>query len=141
MKEVRSNWILTPHPGEAARLLNTSVAEVQANRFIAAQEICQRYGGVTVLKGAGTIIATLEHSYLADVGNPGLAIAGAGDVLSGVIGGLLAQGLSLEEAAVTGVCIHGKAADRQVEKYGMVGMLATDLITEVRSVINEHMHA
>ena len=97
----RDDWVLTPHPGEAARLLGCTGAEVQADRFAAASALAERYGGVAVLKGAGTLVTCAEGTWLCDRGNPGMASGGMGDVLSGIVGGLLAQGLTPAEAART----------------------------------------
>lgn len=132
----RDNWILTPHPGEAARLLGITRDEIQADRFAAAKALQNKYGGVVVLKGAGTLIANGSEILLADVGNPGMASGGMGDVLSGLLGGLLAQGLGLSEAAGLGVCAHGDAADLAVEDSGQRGLLATDLIPYIRELLN-----
>lgn len=132
----RDDWILTPHPGEAARLLGVTVADVQEDRFRAASEIQAKYGGVVVLKGAGTIIASARGIWLAAVGNPGMAVGGMGDVLSGVLGALLAQGLSAETAACLGVCLHGDAADLAANGSGQRGLLPTDLIPHIRKLIN-----
>ncbi len=132
----RTNWVLTPHPGEAARLLNCSTEAIQRDRFTAARNIQRTYGGVVVLKGAGTVVADKSNVYLANVGNPGLASGGTGDVLSGVIGGLIAQGLSLIDAAKLGVCVHGEAADICAAESGQRGMLASDLIPNIRKILN-----
>lgn len=143
-KQKKDNWILTPHPGEAGRLLSCSTAAVEANRFEAADKIQQIYGGVLVLKGAGSLVSaefsgqkscSLSCSVIS-AGNPGMATAGMGDVLSGVIGGLLVQGLSLMDAARLGVAIHGRAADRLAGKQGERGMMATDLLAEIRMLVN-----
>lgn len=133
----RADWVLTPHPGEAARLLGVSVAEIQADRFAAVRAIAQRYGGVCVLKGSGTV--TTSHSepsmWLCDRGNPGLATGGSGDVLTGVIVALLAQGLTPIEAARLGVWVHASAGDR-VAASDERGILASDLLVPLRDVIN-----
>jgi ADP-dependent NAD(P)H-hydrate dehydratase / NAD(P)H-hydrate epimerase len=132
----RADWVLTPHPGEAARLLGVSVADIQADRFAAAHAIAQRYGGVCVLKGSGTLISHSEPSmWLCDCGNPGLATGGSGDVLTGVIAALLAQGLAPIEAARLGVWVHASAGDR-VAASGERGILASDLLAPLRDVIN-----
>jgi NAD(P)H-hydrate epimerase len=89
----RHNRILTPHPGEAARLLNCSVAEIESDRLLSAQRLVKRYGGVAVLKGAGTVVASDETQGIIDAGNAGMASGGMGDVLSGIIGALLGQKL------------------------------------------------
>ena len=129
-------WILTPHPGEAARLLDVSTAEIQADRFAAVSTLQKQYGGVVVLKGAGSLIADGENIYISEYGNPGMASGGMGDVLSGILGALLAQGLSLSEAARMGVCIHGAAADQAALEGGEIGLLATDLLPYVRELLN-----
>ena len=133
----RADWILTPHPGEAARLLGVSVAEIEADRFAAVRAIAQRYGGVCVLKGSGTV--TTSHSepsiWLCDRGNPGLATGGSGDVLTGVIVALLALGLAPIEAARLGVWAHASAGDR-VAVSGERGIMASDLLAPLRNVIN-----
>ncbi len=135
--QTRSNWVLTPHPGEAARLLGVSVSDIQSDRFNAVAEISRRYGGTAVLKGAGSLVRRNgEPPWLCTVGNPGMASGGMGDVLSGVIGGLLAQGMDLMEAAGTGVCLHGSAADRVAEEQGERGMLATDLLPKLHRLAN-----
>ncbi len=128
------NWVLTPHPGEAARLLACSTAEVQANRFAAVHALQQRYGGVIVLKGNGSLVTGGEGILLSDYGNPGMASGGMGDVLSGVIGALLAQHLPLLEAAALGVCVHGAAADIAAGE-GQRGLAASDLIPLLRSLL------
>ena len=136
----RDNWILTPHPGEAARLLGTSNAAIQADRFAAAAALQARYGGAVVLKGAGSLIAAPRFEdngiAVAPYGNPGMASGGMGDVLSGVLGGLLAQGLSLQDAAELGVCLHGHAADLAAAANGERGLLATDLLPHLRRLVN-----
>lgn len=131
----REDWVLTPHPGEAARLLGTDTATVQRDRFAAARALVERYGGVAVLKGAGTIVADARAVWVCDRGNPGLASGGTGDVLTGVIAGLLAQGLAPEEAARTGVWLHGAAADAAAA-CGERGMIASDLLAHVRGLAN-----
>ncbi len=135
----RADWILTPHPGEAARLLSCTVADVEADRISAARQIQARYGGVCVLKGAGTVIAGEEQQVaICGAGNPGMASGGMGDVLSGIIGGLLAQlseRYSLFEIACLAVNIHGQAADLAA-KQGERGMLASDLMPYIRQRVN-----
>ena len=131
------NWVLTPHPGEAARLLGCSSAEIQADRFKAVAELQKRYGGVAVLKGSGTLIYNgTAPTRLSTWGNPGMGSGGMGDVLAGIIGGLLAQGFPLMEAACVGVTLHGMAADKAAEQDGERGMLAMDLIPHLRHLSN-----
>jgi hydroxyethylthiazole kinase-like uncharacterized protein yjeF len=126
--------VLTPHPGEAARLLGCATAEVQADRFAAVSALQQRYGGVIILKGNGSLIAGGGDILLSDYGNPGMASGGMGDVLSGVIGALLAQHLPPLEAAALGVCLHGAAAD-SAAREGQRGLVASDLIPAMRSLL------
>lgn len=132
----RHNRILTPHPGEAARLLNCSVAEIESDRLLSARRLVKRYGGVAVLKGAGTVVASDETLGIIDAGNAGMASGGMGDVLSGIIGALLGQKLPLYDAACAGCVAHGAAADQLAARYGTRGMLATDLFCTLRRVVN-----
>ncbi len=132
----RDNWILTPHPGEAARLLNTTTAAIGAERYQAVTSLQQRYGGVCVLKGAGSLIRDAEQTSVGTTGNPGMAGGGMGDVLTGICTAFLAQGLSISKAAQQAVYIHGQAADISAAKYGQRGMLASDLFAELRTCVN-----
>lgn len=127
--------LLTPHPGEASRLLECSTADIHADRFAATRKLSELTGATVLLKGAGSIIADEEGLAVSPYGNPGMASGGMGDVLSGVLGGLLAQGLSASEAMRLGVCAHGAAADRAARR-GERGLLASDVIEELRSVLN-----
>ncbi len=131
-----SNRILTPHPGEAARLLKCSTAEINADRFAAVKEIQGIYGGIVVLKGAGTLIFDGKDIFVSTTGNPGMASGGMGDVLAGIIGGLLAQGFSPAQATKTGVYLHGAAADFAAAEQGERGLLASDLMPFIRKLIN-----
>ncbi|WP_299021694.1 NAD(P)H-hydrate dehydratase [uncultured Photobacterium sp.] len=133
--DYKNNRIITPHPGEAARLLGTTVAAVEADRFSAAQLLQQKYGGVVVLKGAGTLIYDGQQYWLCTAGNPGMATGGMGDVLSGIIGALAGQRLSLSEAARVGVWIHSTAADL-CAREGERGVLASDLFPYIRQLVN-----
>ncbi len=131
-----NHWILTPHLGEAARLLNQSVDAIQRDRVAAVMAIAKQYGGICVLKGAGSLIAASDTKpVLCDKGNPGMASAGMGDVLSGVIGGLVAQKVPLKEAATVGVYLHAVAGDL-ASKEGERGMIAMDLMPYLRRVAN-----
>jgi len=128
--------VLTPHPGEAARLLDQAVVDVQSDRFAAARAITRQYGGTTVLKGAGTLIQPAEGlPVVCAAGNPGMATAGSGDVLAGVIAALMAQGLDTEAAAVAGVCAHACAGDIAA-RDGERGLIARDIMTALRTVLN-----
>lgn len=122
------NTILTPHSGEAACLLGKTVAEVEANRYQAALEIANRYTATTVLKGAGTIIqSSNDVPHVCRLGNPGMATAGMGDVLGGMIAGLVAMGCLCEEAAIAGVVVHAYAGDLAAAKHGQSSLLASDV--------------
>ncbi|TLF47765.1 NAD(P)H-hydrate dehydratase [Halomonas urmiana] len=135
----RDDWILTPHPGEAARLLGRSAGEVEADRPAAARALQHRYGGVVVLKGAGTLVAGPAGLAVCPYGNPGMASGGMGDALSGILGALLAQGLDLEVAARLGVLVHALAADRAARTGGERGLLAGDLASCARILVNPTM--
>jgi len=135
--------VLTPHPGEAARLLGEKTVDVQADRFAAARAISAQYGGTTVLKGAGTLIQPPAGTpWVCAAGNPGMASAGSGDVLAGVIAALIAQGLDTDAAAVAGVCVHACAGD-MAARAGERGMMARDITAALRAVLNvsETRHA
>ncbi len=130
-------WVLTPHPGEAARMLNCTTEQINANRFESVRELQRRYGGVVVLKGAGSLVCDEGGDIsLCSDGNPGMATGGMGDVLTGVITALIAQGATLAEAAKAGVCLHAAAADRAVAVEGERGLLATDLMPHLRRLLN-----
>jgi hydroxyethylthiazole kinase-like uncharacterized protein yjeF len=132
----KPHWVLTPHPGEAARLLNCATTAINHDRFAAVLSLQANYGGVAILKGVGTLIAAEHRLAVSNTGNPGMASGGMGDVLSGVIAGLLAQGLSLRDAAQQGVYLHGLAADLAAEKGGERGLLASDLMPYLRQLVN-----
>lgn len=133
---VSEHWILTPHPGEAGRLLGTSAAEVQDDRLAAALSIVERYGGVVVLKGAGTLVVQRDSlPSICDQGNPGMASPGMGDVLTGVIAGIVAQTADLAGAARAGVLVHAMAGDMAARR-GERGLLATDLFTWLPTCVN-----
>lgn len=128
--------VLTPHPGEAARLLETTVAEVQSDRYAAARAIAERYRCVCVLKGAGTITATAAGElWVCSAGNPAMATAGMGDVLAGVISALMAQGLDAVTAAICGVQAHAMAGDRAAAGRSR-GLVASDVIDQLAEVLN-----
>ncbi|MGP2519753.1 bifunctional ADP-dependent NAD(P)H-hydrate dehydratase/NAD(P)H-hydrate epimerase [Pantoea ananatis] len=139
--EKRQNRIITPHPGEAARLLGVKTSEIESDRLQAARELAKRYGGVAVLKGAGTIIAS-ENGQMAfaDVGNAGMASGGMGDVLTGIIASLMGQKLALFDAACAGCVAHGAAADTLAEQRGTRGMLASDLFDLLWQFVNPEMN-
>jgi len=130
--------ILTPHPGEMARLVGVSVEEVQQDRQEIAKGVSLDWKKTVVLKGAYTVIANPEgQCRISPVANPGLASAGTGDVLSGAIAGLVAQGLSLFDAASLGVYLHAEAGEMVRAKLGDTGMIATDLLPALPQVIKQ----
>jgi len=132
----RDDWVLTPHPGEAGRLLGCGSAEVQDDRTGALARLVERYGGTCVLKGAGTLVSSTNGpAWLCSAGNPGMAAAGMGDVLTGVIGALRAQGLSPEMSATAGVELHARAGDRAAAS-GERGTIAGDLMQPLRELVN-----
>ena len=136
----RGNWILTPHAGEAARLLTTTREAVEANREDAVRSMQQQYGGVAILKGHGTLVCYERDGSQAvercQHGNPGMATGGMGDVLSGILGGLVAQGLPPHDATRLGVCLHAKSGDVAAQASGERGLLATDLLVPLRDLLN-----
>jgi len=130
-----NNRVMTPHPGEAATLLNTSAADIQADRPAALVSLAEKYGGTVVLKGSGSLVSTDSTPILCSSGNPGMAAPGMGDVLTGIVAGLLAQGLNMTDAAAIGVEVHARAGDRAA-LAGERGMIASDLMAELRAVLN-----
>jgi len=130
-------WILTPHPAEAGRLLGCQAREIQEDRVGAAQRLALKYRAVVVLKGCGTVVADPAGRYaICPLGNPGMASAGTGDVLAGIMGAMLAQGLDLWNAAATGVVAHAAAADLAALQQGERGMLASDITACLPLVLN-----
>ncbi|MBQ7726295.1 MAG: NAD(P)H-hydrate dehydratase [Clostridia bacterium] len=124
--------LLTPHPGEMARLCASSVSEIEADRVGYASRFAVRHGCMVILKGANTVVATPEGRVFFNLtGNPGMAKGGSGDVLAGILVSLLAQGVSPEEAAKAAVFLHGEAGDRACAKHGERGLLASDLVEEL----------
>lgn len=128
--------VLTPHPGEAARLLDVSIADIEQDRFSAARKLASRYGAVVVLKGAGSLIVDSDGRLdVCPWGNPGMASGGMGDLLTGIIAGLLAQGCDAWQAACLGVGLHARAGDRAAQA-GERGLLASDLLLPLRALGN-----
>ncbi|ATW01980.1 NAD(P)H-hydrate dehydratase [Candidatus Legionella polyplacis] len=134
----KNNWILTPHVGEAASLLSCTVKEIQSDRYKALKRIKDKYGGAIILKGYDTLIYTDKEDipYLCCEGNPGMASSGMGDVLSGVLGGLLSQGLSIRDSVILGVWIHGISGSQAAFINGERGLLASDLMFWLQKNIN-----
>ena len=135
MPESVAGRVITPHPGEAATLLGISASDVQADRSAALAALAEKYGGTVVLKGAGSLVSTASTPFLCAAGNPGMAAAGMGDVLTGIVSALLAQGLDAQMAASVGVEVHARAGDRAAAA-GERGMIASDLLAELRAVLN-----
>jgi len=134
----REDWILTPHPGEAARLLNTDTASVQHDRIGALAELCERYGGTVILKGHASLVGTSnELPYLIDRGNPGMASGGMGDALTGITAAFMAQNpaAGASRCAAGAAFAHATAGDAAAQ-HGERGMLATDLIAQLRTCLN-----
>lgn len=136
--ERNSPNLLTPHPGEAARLLNCSVRKIQATRIESAQKIAHRLNASVVLKGADSVIFTRDaQCYLNKTGNPGMSTAGMGDVLSAIIAALIAQGMSADAALLLGVHLHGAAGDALAEEGTLIGMSATEVTEWARRLLNQ----
>jgi len=130
--------VITPHPGEAARLLERSIADIEADRYAAVRALARKYNAVAVLKGAGSLIAD-PHGRVAVCpwGNPGMATGGMGDLLTGIVAALLAQGCEGWAAACLGVGLHARAGDAAAADGGERGLLATDLLAPLRWLLNE----
>ncbi|MGS2719242.1 NAD(P)H-hydrate dehydratase [Paraglaciecola aestuariivivens] len=133
--------IITPHPGEASRLLNCTIADIESDRYAASHSLSQRLNAVCVLKGAGSIICAPKTSdwpvsLVCTGGNPGMATAGMGDLLTGVAAALLGQNFSAQNAALYAVCMHAEAGDRVANQYGQRGMIASDLFCALRAIVN-----
>lgn len=139
LKRLTTPLILTPHPGEMARLIRQSAADVQRDRERTAKSFAEQYRVVVVLKGHRTVVANVDGEvYVNDTGNPGMASGGMGDVLTGIIAGLLGQKLSLFDAAWLGVYLHGLAGDLAVADLGQVGLIASDLLDRIPQAIRQY---
>lgn len=134
---LRRNWVLTPHPGEAGRLLDQSIVNVQQDRFAAVRQLAERYHACCILKGAGSLVGTVETPIISvcNRGHSGMATAGMGDILTGILAGLLAQSRDMFLASKAAVWLHAVAAEQLAER-GERGIAATDILTEMRKVIN-----
>ena len=137
LKECKSTVVLTPHPGEMARLVGTTTQTVQEDRIGVAKEFASSFGCIVVLKGNRTVIATPEEVYINPTGNPGMASGGTGDVLTGMIGGLIAQGLPPLEAAKWGVFLHGLAGDIAAKELGEIPLIAGDIVDYLPDALSE----
>jgi len=136
LRKIKKGYILTPHPGEMGRLINKGIGYVQKNRLSVAKKIANQYNAVVVLKGAGTVVARRGAVYVNKTGNPGMATAGSGDVLTGVIAGFLAQGLTAFDAAKSAVYVHGLAGDLAAREKGEVSLIAGDILEKLPEAIN-----
>ena len=133
----RDHWVLTPHPGEAARLLQTTTEDIQANRQGAAEALSQQFGGVIVLKGARTLVASEDHAmHICTGGHSGMASAGMGDILTGMIASLIGQGMDLFEASCVAVWCHARAAERWRQQHGTHGIMASDISQQLPDLLN-----
>lgn len=142
LRQCKAPLVITPHPGEMAALLGTTVTQVQSNRLETARSFAIEHNVVVVLKGAGTVVAVPDGAaYINTTGTPGMATGGTGDVLSGMIGGLLAQNLSQSEAARAAVYLHGRAGELAAQKLGEAAMIAGDVADNIGAAIQEVTHA
>lgn len=136
-RRLSASDVITPHPGEAARLLGIATADVQRDRFAAASALCERYGTVVVLKGAGSIVAAPDaRPAVICAGNPGMAVGGMGDLLTGCIAALRAQGFAARDAAIAGALLHAAAGDAAARDEGERGLLPSDLLPWLRRLAN-----
>ena len=136
-QRLNAHDVITPHPGEAARLLGIAITEVQRDRFAAANALCERYGAVVVLKGAGSIVASADAvPAVISAGNPGMAVGGMGDLLTGCIAALLAQGFGPRDAGIAGALLHARAGDAAARVDGERGLLPSDLLPWLRRLAN-----
>ncbi len=138
-KHTSREVVLTPHPGEMARLLNTSIEVVQSDRAQAVRACADLTGAVAVLKGAETLVCDGRRLYVNNTGNPGMATGGTGDVLAGIVGALIGQDMPAFEAACLSVYLHGLAGDIAAEKRGMWSLVAGDLIEELPAAFLKHV--
>ena len=139
LKRLTLPVILTPHPGEMGRLIRQSAQDIQRDRERTAKEFATHYRAVVVLKGYRTVVANVDGElYVNDTGNPGMASGGCGDVLTGIIAGLLGQHLSLFDAARLGVYLHGLAGDLAAAERGQVGLIASDLLDRIPLAIRQY---
>ena len=137
-KQAKAPLVLTPHPGEMARLTGLAVSSIEQDRLGTAEKYASLWGAVVALKGVPTLVTSPDgHTYINSSGNPGMSGGGSGDVLTGIIAGLLAQGMDAVRAAAAGVYLHGLAGDKAAEQKGMLGMLAGDILSALPGVLRE----
>jgi len=138
LRDAAGPRVLTPHPGEASRLLGISTSAVSANRDDAARELAELTGATVLLKGAGTIVSDGERRHVCETGNPGMATGGSGDVLTGLVAALLAQGMNTFDAAVLGAHLHGAAGDLAAADLGEHGLIASDVLDRLPLALRAH---
>ncbi len=138
LKDVKVPIVLTPHPGEMSRLISKTVADVQADRISVAKSFAKEYGVVLVLKGANTVVTDGESVFVNTSGNPSMAMAGTGDMLSGMISSFIAQGMDAFSASLAGVYLHGLSADIEAKRYGMRGLTVMDMIERLGILMSEY---
>lgn len=132
LKKIKTSYVITPHPGEMSRLIKKEVKYIKNHRLIVAKKFSHDYNAVVVLKGAGTVVAEPSGKcYINSTGNPGMATAGSGDVLAGIIAGFLSQGLKMFDASVLGVYVHGLAGDLAAKDKGELGLIAGDILENI----------
>lgn len=132
LSEIKSGAVITPHPGEMSRLTGESIECIESNRIETARKFAKRWNVTVVLKGSGTVTAVPNgDTYINSSGNPGMATAGSGDVLAGVIASLIGQGIPMEKAAFAGAYIHGLAGDLASDEFGEYGMIASDIAAKL----------
>lgn len=139
LQKSRAPRILTPHPGEAARLLKTDIVNISERRVASAVRLATETGSVVLLKGAATVVTDGERVYINKTGNPGMATGGSGDVLTGILAALLGRGLEPMDAAVLGAHVHGRAGDLAARAIGEQGMIATDMLDTIPSALSERV--
>lgn len=130
--------VITPHPGEFARLTGSTIPQVQAERETVASNLARETGAVVLLKGRGTVVTDGNRIRVNQTGNPGMATGGSGDVLSGLLGALLGQGMAVFEAAVLAAHLHGLAGDIAAEDFTQAGLIATDLVDYLPAAFARH---
>jgi len=137
IEEIKVPVVLTPHPGEMARLISKQVAEIQESRIATARSFAKENGVILVLKGANTVITDGERVLVNTTGNPGMAMGGSGDMLSGMTGALIAQGMRPFDAATAAVYLHGLAGDRAAERLSRKGMLVSDMTEQLGALMSD----
>ncbi|MBU4589481.1 MAG: NAD(P)H-hydrate dehydratase [Candidatus Omnitrophica bacterium] len=135
LKKTSGECVVTPHPGEMSRLIGKNINYIKKNRLGVAKKFADQYNAVVVLKGAGTVVVYKGKHYINKTGNPGMATAGSGDVLTGVIAGFLAQGLKAFDAARLAVYVHGRAGDLAAKEKGEISLIASDLLHKLPEVL------